>query len=47
MCTTMDPNVGLIDRLLRIAVGLAVLSLALIGPQTRGAPLAAVQEIRA
>ena len=30
----MTPNVGRIDRLLRIIVGLAVLSLTVVGPQT-------------
>jgi cadmium resistance protein CadD (predicted permease) len=30
----MDPNVGMLDRLIRIVVGVAVLSLAFIGPET-------------
>jgi len=30
----MKPNEGTIDRVLRVVVGLGILSLALVGPQT-------------
>lgn len=30
----MNPNVGTIDRILRVVVGLGLLSLAFIGPKT-------------
>ncbi len=32
----MSANVGSIDRILRVVIGLALLSLVFVGPQTRG-----------
>lgn len=38
----MKPNEGMIDRVLRVVLGLGILSLAFVGPQTPWAYLGAI-----